>query len=417
MICKLLEAYRNAEGRPRQRVVVSLGNADIPKKDHSLIAEMVERRLYGYRDLFEHRLSRRVQQWVDSIVKRIDLGGRWRSLRQRGKTSNPSETLREDDVVDGVCINHVDHTDTSSLGPSVLGLHVWKQLGMPELLQHMGFNPAQHDAAAASVINRLVEAEHALMEWIPTSALPELLGARLATSGRDRFYRVSDTLLEHQERIERHLRTLQKRLLNLDRIILIYDLTNFYFEGTARANPKARPGRSREKRDDCPQVVVGMVFDREGFELAHRIFEGNRNGSKTLVEMVEVLQAVVQEEGELQLSATPLVIVDAGVATKKNLKELRECHFDYLVNDTRRSRSNYQAEFSKGEGFETISCKDKKTHVEAKRIQDPQSTFVEGEKEVSDWLILCTSEARREKGTTILSKAEERLRVDLGKLG
>ena len=102
MICKLLEAYRNAEGRPRQRVVVSLGNADIPKKDHSLIAEMVERRLYGYRDLFEHRLSRRVQQWVDSIVKRIDLGGRWQPLRQRGKTSNPSETLREDDVGDGV---------------------------------------------------------------------------------------------------------------------------------------------------------------------------------------------------------------------------------------------------------------------------------------------------------------------------
>jgi hypothetical protein len=156
-VLQLLEAYRNAEGRPRQRVVVSLGNADIPKKDHSRIAEMVERRLYGYRDLFEHRLSKRVQQWVDSIVKRIDLGGRWRPLRQRGKTSNPSETLQEDDVVDGVCINHVDHTDTSSLGPSVLGLHVWKQLGMPELLQHVGFNPAQHDAAAASVINRLVE--------------------------------------------------------------------------------------------------------------------------------------------------------------------------------------------------------------------------------------------------------------------
>lgn len=415
---QLLGAYRNAEGQPRQRVIVSLGNADIPKKDHLLIAEMVERRLYGYRDLFEHRLSKRVQQWVDSIVKRIDLGGRWRPLLQRGKTSNPSETLQEDDVVDGVFINHVGHTDTSSLGPSLLGLHVWKQLGMPELLQQVGFNPAQHAAAAANVINRLVEpvSEHALVEWIPTSALPELLGARLAASGRDRFYRVSDKLLEHQDRIEKHLRTLQKRLLNLDRTILLYDLTNFYFEGTARANPKAHRGRSKEKRNDCPQVVVGMVFDREGFELAHRIFEGNRNDSKTLVEMVEVLQAIVQEEGELQLSAKPLVIVDAGVATKKNLKKLRECHFDYLVNDTRRSRSKYQAEFSKGEGFETLSCKDKKTHVEVKRIQDPQSTFVEGGKEVRDWLILCKSEARREKETAILSKAEERLRADLGKL-
>jgi len=44
-----------------------------------------------------------------------------------------------------------------------------------------------------------------------------------------------------------------------------YDLTNTYFEGEVPHNTKARRGRSKEKRTDCPLVTLGLVLDSSGF--------------------------------------------------------------------------------------------------------------------------------------------------------
>jgi len=44
----------------------------------------------------------------------------------------------------------------------------------------------------------------------------------------------------------------------------MYDLTNTYFEGEVPHNTKARHGRSKEKRTDCPLVTLGLVLDGSG---------------------------------------------------------------------------------------------------------------------------------------------------------
>ncbi len=59
----------------------------------------------------------------------------------------------------------------------------------------------------------------------------------------------------------------QKTLFNLDRTVLLYDLTNTHFEGACEANPMARYGKNKQKRTDCPQVVVGMIFDTQRFAI------------------------------------------------------------------------------------------------------------------------------------------------------
>jgi hypothetical protein len=42
-----VESYRNAEGQPRQRVVVSLGDAIVPEREKPRIARAVENHLSG----------------------------------------------------------------------------------------------------------------------------------------------------------------------------------------------------------------------------------------------------------------------------------------------------------------------------------------------------------------------------------
>jgi len=60
------------------------------------------------------------------------------------------------------------------------------------------------------------------------------------------------------------------QLFGLDRTVFLYDLTNTHFEGLCARNPKAKRGANKQKRNDCKQIVVGMVFDRFGFELTHK---------------------------------------------------------------------------------------------------------------------------------------------------
>lgn len=402
---QLLESYRNAEGKSRHRVVVSLGHVDMPDALWRVVSDAVELRLVGQESLFG--LEPAAAEWVDWVVQRIDT----RDAHRRRRRCGP-------EFIDGVVLDRVKHARHRSLGPELLGLHAWDQLGMPDLLDVLGFNRSQRDAAAASVINRLSHpvSENGLATWVRTSSLVDLLGEPLARARRDRFYRVSDRLLAHQQRIEAHLRTAQARHFRLQRTLVLYDLTNSHFEGACRGNPKAKRGANKQKRFDCVQLAVGMVFDEYGFGLAHKTFAGNRSESKTLVEMVEQLDKMTEEDGTLTGVGSPTVIVDAGIATKENLKQLRRRGYAYLVNETRKNRKNYAKEFAEDEWFESIPDRDGKTSVKVRRIQVPVAEEDHGEASPDDYVVLCKSAERRQKELAIRSRAEERFLQAVEKL-
>ena len=67
---QLLEAYRNARGEPRHRVVVSLGDSSLPVPERAAIARAVERKLRGEEELLPTPLSAEAQPWVDTMALR-----------------------------------------------------------------------------------------------------------------------------------------------------------------------------------------------------------------------------------------------------------------------------------------------------------------------------------------------------------
>jgi len=408
-VLQLIEAYRDLNSKPRQRVVVSLGNASMPEETRKEVASAVSKHFYDlHGELFPPDYKQETQLWIDKIVKRVDREGRWRPFQK----SLPEPSMEKDalEVVDGVLVDKIKHTNTTPLGPSLLGLHAWKSLGMEKILKESGFNNAQCDAAALSIINRLVDpvSEYRLSKNSGQSALSDLLGCELTS--KDRYYRVSDKLLAKKEIIEKSLRATEGKLFNLDQSILLYDLTNSHFEGNSLKNPKAKRGKNKQKRNDCPQIVVGMVFNRDGFSIAHKVFEGSKNDSKSLPEMIAELQTMLQKDIPL-IKERVIVIVDAGIATKTNLSLLKSLGFSYLVNDSRRRREKYREQFARDEHFFEIAGRENKTKVKICQITDPffipQSE--EGkDKEQADELLLCKSEGRKDKENAIRSKAEEK---------
>jgi transposase len=188
------------------------------------------------------------------------------------------------------------------------------------ILNECGFSDSQVKNAEISILNRLIEqdSEHAILSWIKTVAIDDILGLDTRKYGDDRFYSISDKLLKNKEYIEENLYKREKDLFNLEDSIFLYDLTNTYFEGICAKNPKAQyNGNQKEKRTDCPQVVVALVIDQEGFIKGHRIFNGKMTDVKSLEKILDDLQEDFKDK------SLPTIIFDRGMVSEENLNLLK----------------------------------------------------------------------------------------------
>jgi len=402
---QLIESFRPpGSAVPRNRVIVSLGTYELPREKWETVARAVAARLAGQMELLPDPSAGACAEWVDEIVRHIDLDRLGRRHHPRATGTAAAHDGRGEVVLNGVLADRIEHGESACLGPYLLGLTAWNRLGMTELLKTLGMNELQVATAAASVIARLVApgSENRLAAMLSATALPELLGAGILCGTRDRLYRVSDHLMDAQSAIEAHLRRRTASLFGLQRTILLYDLTNTHFEGLCAANPKARRGKNKQKRDDCLQLVVGIVYDSNGFVLTHRSFAGNTNDATTVPQMAECLRNALAIESAGDVS--PLVILDGGLATTDNLAGLRACGFSYLVNDSRRGRSAWAEQFREGD-FESVPGRDPEQTVVVRTMDLPGP--------LNERVLLCRSQGRELKERAIYSRAEERFLHDL----
>jgi hypothetical protein len=122
-------------------------------------------------------------------------------------------------------------------------------------------------------------------EWFANSAMGDLLEADFGLAEAHKLYTCHDLLLAHRQALFSHLTGRWRDLFNADFDVLLYDLTSAYFEVNASDLPegdKRRHGYSRDKRPDCPQLVIALVVTPEGLPLAYEVLPGNTADSKTL---------------------------------------------------------------------------------------------------------------------------------------
>ncbi|MBT3265659.1 IS1634 family transposase [Candidatus Poribacteria bacterium] len=393
---QLVESYRTPEGKARQRVVVSLANCRVPDDLRPLVASEVTHRMAGYRRLLDDDPA--VELWVKRVLGKIETAGKLpRASRCQARLERRG--------FERVCVEDIEHEEGVELGPYLVLLQAWKSLELDGVLLRRGLSPEQLATAKASVLNRLMEpvSENELPAWVLTTALGDLLGVRPEGWGEDRFYRISDRLLSRRNELETHLRERERDLFNLDRTILLYDLTNSYFEGGASANALARRSvNSKEKRSDCPLISVGLALDAEGFVLTHKVFRGNVSDCRTLLEAVAALEGV--GDG----SSRPVVVIDGGMGTKANLEELRRRGYDYVVNGKRQKRVRFAEDFLDRDSFHRVDGRG--------RSGVDQPVFVRRIGSGDETVVLCRSDGRRDKEDAIQDGAERKLVEGLEKL-
>jgi len=332
---KLVESVRTERG-PRQRTVLNLGAGfSVPEEQWKELANRIEEIVTGQDSLFEYSAAiegaaRRYARRIVKLETRTSLA----ALRSRTVASSEKK-FKEAPDYQLVDINSVEGEDARTVGTEHVVLEMMRSLGIEKKLLELGFSRPWKDVVIGVIAGRLINpsSELGTHAWLQEkSGIDELLGTDFMALSQDRVYRVSDKLMLCREEVEEYLAGRERQMFSLQESVLLYDLTNTFLEETGKYNSKAKFGRSKEKRYDCPLVTLGLVLDGDGFSKRSRVFAGNVSEPGTLEKILDGLH------GQQPSLLKPLVIMDAGIATEENLQWLRKNNYDYLVVSRRRKR-------------------------------------------------------------------------------
>lgn len=358
----LVESIRTEKG-PRQRLILNLGKIDLDPSQYHSLARRIEDILTGQMSFYEVPLK---------IEK----------MARRAATRIFDKTSREE--VKGTNFTEVDITSLKTMrsrtfGGEYLCNSIWEELGITRFFLKNGVSSNTIPILKALVLNRLIDpgSERYTKEWVDNrSSLYEITERPLYDS-LNSYYRGGDALFKLKDKLEQYLSFKEKTLFSLPEKIFFFDLTNTYFEGEQKNNPKAQFGRPKEKRTDCRLVTLGMIIDESGFAKYSELFPGNQAEGEALSTMVKQLEKNITSDDKT-------IVLDAGIATAKNVKWLKDNKYHYIV--VNRGKPSFTRDFS---AMKTIRG------VEIKRFEVEEEAY-----------ILCRSKKKEAKEKSMRTRIE-----------
>lgn len=161
-----------------------------------------------------------------------------------------------------------------------------KKIGLDSILAS---RPSEERTlCVAMIVARLIapSSKLATARGLDEETLSSSLASELGIEdiSKDALYKAMDWLVERQGRIENKL---AKRHLQ-DGSLVLYDVSSSYYTGTHCE--LAENGYSRDRKSGYPQIVYGLLCNREGCPVAVEVFEGNTGDPTTLASQIEKLR-------------------------------------------------------------------------------------------------------------------------------
>ena len=240
------------------------------------------------------------------------------------------------------------------------GTHVldgmWQRLGIDKviggLLKGRRRDPRVERVLFALVANRALDASSKLAAtgWVEGDVHVDGLPA----TSDDACYRAMDWLLEIKDALEREVFWQVATLLDLEVDLLFFDTTSTYFELDEPDAPVARDergaaladtsggdaatkagfctyGKSKDHRDDLPQIIVGMAVTRSGIPVRVWCWPGNTTDQA-------LIRQVKQDLRDWTL-ARVIWVAGRGFASAENRRYLRRGDHHYIIGEKLRSGS------------------------------------------------------------------------------
>jgi hypothetical protein len=286
--------------------------------------------------------------------------------------------------------------------------HLWQRLGVGTILARLASSGRgrPRDAAAAErvlfglVANRALapSSKLAASEWMSRDVHVDGLGE----VDDDACYRAMDWLHSVRGELEKQVYFQVADLLNLHVDLIFFDTTSTYFEAGAAdeevprdwrgektagqdtaggdgeaaggdgENPAGKPGgfreygKSKDSRDDLPQIVIGLAVTREGIPVRVWSWPGNTNDSA-------LIRQVKTDMRDWCLGRV-IWVADRGFSSKENRKFLQSGGGAYIIGEKLRSGSAEAAAALSRQGrYKTVAGN---LQVKEVRLPDAGDRFI-----------------------------------------
>jgi Transposase DDE domain len=221
-------------------------------------------------------------------------------------------------------------TDARPIGTAWLLEALWTRLEIGTQIKQIAdgrrFTTAVERVLFALVCNRAIAPMSKLSaaEWASEDVVIPGLGGM----DDDQAYRAMDLLVEAdtQGQVQQAVFFAVANLLNLEVDVLFFDTTSTYFQRDAEEDEEGgfrRYGKSKDHRDDLPQIVIGLAVTRSGIPVRCWCWPGNTQDQTLLAEVKDDLRA--WKLGRV------ITVVDRGFSAADNLAYLRRAGGHYIA--------------------------------------------------------------------------------------
>ena len=402
---RIKESFRDLTGRVRCRIMLNVGFMT-PRLRPEEVRDIAACLTYmsghkGEQDVFGGVLAK-YNETVRSKAKEY-----WNRMIELGKIDSIRKSIEEsrckaERLVD---VNTIKHTDARDVGAEWICLQAIRELEIDRFLARKGWTEHKIDTALAHLITRTVYTPSELKSMrimADNSAVCELVsGNNTWQPGFRDVYKVAPSLYELKDELEDHLCRRTDSLFNVSNRLVLFDLTNFYFEGRKDGSAKAKFGRSKEKRSDCKLLVLALCINAEGFIRYSSILAGNTADPDSLPNMIDTLSSKTRVPS-VNGSQKTLVVIDAGIATEDNLEKIKSKGYNYLCVSRRRL-----TDYELADDMKTVTVLDSRKQTislrEVKREAD------------GDYYLEINSPGKALKESSMNRKFKERFELELAK--
>jgi hypothetical protein len=283
-------------------------------------------------------------------------------------------------------------TDARPMGGAYLLDGLWRRLGVDTVIRDALAGKRADPARVERILfgltaNRALKpsSKLAATDWIAHDVHIDGLSKVVDEA----CYRAMDALLSVEDQVARQVYHQVADLLNLEVDLLFFDTTSIYFETGepdapvgrdehGRARPGVEPadavrdsgfrshGKSKDHRDDLPQVVVGMAVTRTGIPVRVWSWPGNYSDSA-------LIRQVKDDMRDWSL-ARIVWVADRGFSSAENRRYLQRAGGHYILGEKLRSGSaEATAALSRQGRYATIAAN---LQVKEVKLDDTGDRFI-----------------------------------------
>ena len=392
----LAQAAR-VNGKVKQRSILYLGSDKLLENtdNRKTVLAILKSKIFKQPDLFPLDVSEELKKIALQYYTKYCV--KYEQDEQNPTSIPPPPKKSEFHNID---LKGIEVEEVKEFGTEHLCRQMLDKLGLGTYFSSLGMSDEQIKKALISISGKAIysASEYKTAQIFGmNSELPALYNYEQKITHKQ-LYSITDILYKHKPSIDKYLYNRITDIFDIQDKLVIFDISNTYFETRKSQSKIANHGRSKEKRNDCPLVVFSGVINSQGFIRHSRIYEGNKSDITTLSDMIKDLEEHTPSGTE------HTVVIDAGIATDNNLEELDKKGYRYVCVSKKRIKD-----------YPVNTSEPKKIKLTDRGKNEVELSIFKPDGYNDTWMYV-ESEAKREKENSMNLKLRQAFEEDLNSI-